>query len=276
MANIDTNKFNTLGIFYQDPLTVRYGSKEGDTTNNPQAYSPRTSGELWGFRFLFNPTSWSYSLSVDSSIDWTNPGDTNAILVSKGIGGNMSITILLDRVADMNDMRTWYNKGMVNNPGPPYYPYVLSTEQCLGILNRGTEYDLEYLYRVINGDPQTTDMIGTGPSGYDNKSANLGYLAGLPFMFKIHDNQKYRVMIANISVQHDMFTREMIPIRSLLNLTLERLPDFSATGESQNLDKFTDVAVGVSAASTDSGVSRTVSPGSGLSSSGYRGGMIAI
>lgn len=278
MANIDTSKFNTLGIFYQDPLTVNYGTKDQNSTT-PNVYKPNTGGELWGFRFLFNPTSWSYSLSVDTSVDWTQPsGDAlaPAILVATGVGGNMSLTILLDRVADMNDLRKWYADGMVNNPGPPYYPYTLSKQQCLGILNRGTEYDLEYFYRVVNGDPQSTDMIGTGPEGYETKSANLGYIAGMPFMFKIHDNQKYRVMIASLSVQHDMFTREMIPIRSLVNITLQRIPDFAATGDAQNLDKFTDVALGVSSANTDSGASRIVNPGSGLSGRGPRGGLIPL
>jgi hypothetical protein len=175
----------------------------------------------------------------------------------------MSITLLIDRVADMNTMRTWWNNGANDNPGPPYYPYTLTREQCLGILNRGTEYDLEYLFRVINGDPEETTMIGTGPEGYDTTSANRGYLAGMPFMFKVHNNQKYRVMIASLSVQHDIFTREMIPIRSLVTVNLERLPDFAAIGEEQNLDQFTNVALGVSAANTDSGVSKTVVPRGG-------------
>ena len=263
MANIDVSKYNTLGIFYQEPLTVRYGAAEG--SKDPKVYAPNTSGKMWGFRFLFNPTSWSYSLSVNTTVDWTRPnGDATApaILAATGIGGNLSITILLDRVADMNTMRKWWKRGRINPPGPPLYPYTLSDEQCLGILHRGTEYDLEYLFRVINGDPQETAMVGTGPEGYDSKSANLGYVAGSPFMFKIHNNQKYRVMCSNLSVQHDMFTREMIPIRSLVTVSLERIPDFASTDASQNLDKFTDIALGVDAQNTTSSTSRTVRGGS--------------
>ena len=238
-----------LGTFYQDPDSVLYGSSSTDGTTTAKAdkkfASKIVGNDLWGFRFLFNPTTWSYGIQVNSSgIDWTIPNDNGSVLAFPGIGGQINITLLLDRVADMSTIRKWDQGGRKNLPGTPDYPRTLTEAECLGLLYRGTEYDLEFLFRVINGAPQDSTLLGAKDGGFEVQTSNLGYIAGVPFIFKVHDHLRYRVILNNINVRHDIFTREMVPIRTLVELTLERVPDFASDGANQSkVDKLTSLAV---------------------------------
>lgn len=238
--------YTNLGMFYQDPDSSPTAEDEKETLN-----AAKLGSGLYGFRFLFNPTNFGYGANVNNSVDWSIPDTNNAVVVGTGIGGQISLGILLDRVADMYTMR---NKRPSDVMGPPHYPYDLTPEQCENILRRGTEYDLEYLFRVVNGKPAKTTMLGyNGSSSFKLESSNLGYIAGTPFIFKVHDALRFRVMLTSMQVSHDLFTKEMIPIRSFVQIGLERLPDFPPDS-TQNIDKYTDIAMGVKATSTNSGV----------------------
>jgi hypothetical protein len=45
-------------------------------------------------------------------------------------------------------------------------------------------------------------------------------------MLKFNDQLRYKVVLTGLSVNHDIFTKEMIPTRTVVNLQLERIPDF--------------------------------------------------
>jgi hypothetical protein len=91
------------------------------------------------------------------------------------------------------------------------------------------------LFRVVNGNPQKVILMGESPNdGLELLSANMGYMTQLPFIFKISDRQRYKVIMQSLNVEHSMFTRDMIPIRTVVQINLERLPDL-VSGE---FDKF--------------------------------------
>ena len=248
--------YTNLGMFYQDPDSNTIapddkGSLNSAASGSDTALQAKLSANLYGFRFLFNPTTFGYGANVNNSVDWSIPNTNNAVVVGTGIGGQISLGILLDRVADMYTMK---NKRPSDVMGPPHYPYDLTPEQCENILRRGTEYDLEYLFRVVNGKPAATTMLGyNGSTNFKLESSNLGYIAGTPFIFKVHDALRFRVMLTTLQVSHDIFTKNMVPIRTYVQIGLERLPDFPPN-ISQNLDKYTDIAMGVKSTSTNSGV----------------------
>jgi hypothetical protein len=218
----NANKYDQLASFYVDPEVV-------DLPDTKQAEIASTSAanldKLWGFRFLFNPSYISINMSSNNKVDWTRPNENGAALVADGIGGTISVNILLDRVADMATMKQWKKNG----GGPfasPSYPVLMDAEQCAGILHRGTEYDLEYLFRVVNGNPQKVILMGESPKdGLELLSANMGYMTQLPFIFKISERQRYKVIMESINIEHSMFTRDMIPIRTVVQIGLQRLPD---------------------------------------------------
>jgi hypothetical protein len=219
-----------LGVMYTDPQLASYTKVEG--TNEYKVDTTRSAiKNQWGFRFLYNPTTWNYSFGADNSgIDWGRGNPNNTILVAGT--GTISLQLLIDRVADMNTVRYWDRNGRTNPVGLPYYPVTLTEEQCAGLLYRGTEYDLEYLFRVLNNNLSENPMFGTAGTatsatkGLETLSANLGYVTSLPFMLKFNDQLRYKVVLTGLSVNHDIFTKEMIPTRTVVNLQLERIPDF--------------------------------------------------
>jgi hypothetical protein len=225
----ENNVYDQLASFYIDPDQVDLGT--GKAPNKDKYSKAADVNRFWGFRFLFNPQYISYNMNANSQVDWTRPNDNGALLVAPGIGGYITLNILLDRVADMNTMREWYqsSKGTTLKRGP--YPVDMDPEQCAGILYRGTEYDLEYLFRVLNGNPQSSTLLGSNPgNNLEMLTANLGYIAQLPFVFKVQDHMRYKVVLSSLSIEHSMFTKEMIPIRTVVQIQLERIPDVATKG----------------------------------------------
>lgn len=184
-------KTNQRGFVYQD-LDVALSSS-----------GPKTP---WGFQFMYNPTTFSHNNAADTSIDWTNTLDVSSLLTgSQGI----TFTLFLNRVIDMSALET--------NDYASKYATALSAEDVKGIKSRGTEYDLEYLYRTINGNPESSPTM-------DMPTSDFGYLAGVPIWLRLHDNMRYKVALANINVNHIMFSDKLVPVLSEVNLTFMRIP----------------------------------------------------
>jgi len=245
----NSNVYDQLASFYVDPEVVDLPDKKQNEIANVGAAQ---LDRLWGFRFLFNPSYFNYSMNSNNQVDWTRPNENNAALVASGIGGTISVNILIDRVADMATMKQWKKNGGGSLP-QGNYPVSMDAEQCAGILHRGTEYDLEYLFRVLNGNPQKVILMGESPKdGLELLSANMGYITQLPFIFKISERQRYKVIMQGINVSHEMFTRDMVPIRTVVQINLERLPDLVSGGfkkfkQAEAINKVTQVIKGPSA-----------------------------
>ena len=68
------------------------------------------------------------------------------------------------------------------------------------------------MYKTINGDGWT------GIGGRD--TSNIGYL--MPALIRLDlGNQKFVGVVSSVSVNHLAFTRNMIPIRSDVNITVD-------------------------------------------------------
>ena len=253
VRNVD--EYLTLGMFIQDPESSADPGTEKAALNS--SFQAKLGSQLYGFRFLFNPPNIAWSASVNNSVDWSMGNPNNAVIVGAGIGGQISFEILLDRVADMTVLKNFEGQGL----GMPHYPWTLTAEQAKNIKYRGTEYDLEYLFRVVNGKPSPTTMLGrTGETDIKLETSNMGYIAGTPFIFIVNDRLRWKVMLSSLRVTHTMFTRDMIPIRSAVEIVLERLPDFGFPKKSQDISAFTTVVLGSPAQQTSSGSQRIVVP----------------
>jgi hypothetical protein len=80
------------------------------------------------------------------------------------------------------------------------------------LLTYGTESDLEYLYRTVNGDGWT----GIG----GRKTSNMGYL--MPALIRVDlGNQKFVGVVSSVQVNHLAFTRDMVPIRTDVGITID-------------------------------------------------------
>ena len=171
----------------------------------------------WVFRFNYNPTSISYQTTPNTSIDWTLASADPANV----IGGNttVSLTLYLNRIADLADL----NNGRYSSAN--YFGVNLLQEQKDGLMSRGTEYDLEYLYRVINGDPQDASqglLLGTA----GGISSDFGYITGMPCWIKLNNSLRYKISMSSISVNHVLFTESMVPTLTTVDISFVRIPYF--------------------------------------------------
>jgi hypothetical protein len=181
-------------------------------------------GQLWGFRFMYNPETINYSVS-GTPFDYTMGAADAAILIT----GNMSInlSLLINRQADMVELLS------TNSPTKSPYTPELSEAARLGILNRGTEYDLEFLYRVCNGDPSTT--TGQDPLlGYDGLTSDTGLLKQTPVWMHLHNSYKIFGAVSNLDVTHRVFDKRMVPILTEVKLTINRYPAIVQSVEDLN------------------------------------------
>ena len=210
----ETSASGVLGMIFQD-------------TNTAKALNA-DSGLPWGFRFIYNPTNVGYSTAMDTSIDWILATHDPA----NYIGGafSISVTLYLNRVADMTELAGLKGRWESYSDN---YPRTLTPEEVQGILHRGTEYDLEFLYRVVNGDPRPSQgtLLSYTENGNAPMTADFGYITGTPVWLKIHQNMRYKVSLASLSVNHVIFTAQMIPMFSTVDLQFIRYPVISELNE---------------------------------------------
>lgn len=157
----------------------------------------------WGFRFQWNPTAWSYSQSQSTQ----DPKQIAASATRLIIPGTTTynVEVYLNRIADMK-------KALQQ---PSYYNPVPSSYELKQLWARGTEYDLDYLYRVINGDP--VNIKGWKPS------ANTGLLFKQRVDMKIGDGLYISGTIDQIDVRHVMFTDLMVPTLTVVTLQFSQM-----------------------------------------------------
>jgi hypothetical protein len=214
--------------------SVTVDSKTGKKTTTPSNYSKN-----YGFQFLWNPETFSQSTSVNWGIT-PDQNDPTALLTGLTTANStLALSIRIDRTNDfaasrakyvvekafdfttdrdeprpmslyLSGLADFYKQGQA--PGSSLDFQKNMEEKIKDLLNRGTEADLEYLYRTINGD------------GYKSKwgttTSNISFL--LPTIVRVDlGPQKFVGMVQSVSVNHLAFTRDMIPIRSDVNLSID-------------------------------------------------------
>lgn len=192
--------FKNTGFLYQDVQT---------------ASGPRYNiAELYGFRFTYNPAKIEITDSNDPSIDWTLSAKQEHTKLLTGTQ-NITVELLLNRIPDMTALAN-------GQTGTKHYPVPLSETDVQGILERGTDYDLEYLYRVVNGDPRVGPSLNYASGA--GASANFGWLTMVPVWMRLNKNMRFKGSVTNISVNHFLFNTQMIPMLTNVTLTFARIP----------------------------------------------------
>lgn len=222
---IDTFKANKVFSQFVDSRNNLGRIFQSQGAADAMNVATRTKGKkpIWGFKFMYNPTSINYSVPMNTAIDWTLSTQDPANLIAGNISVNF--TLYLNRIADMTELMPLKGAPQMYSKN---YPRMLSKEEVEGILLRGTEYDLEYLYRAVNGN---RDMKGNSLLTYNGESADKGYITGVPLWFVLHDNMRYYGSLQNISVDHVVFTDKMVPMLSVVNISFLRYPSGAAVDE---------------------------------------------
>jgi hypothetical protein len=220
-ANFYTKSNNIVsdskGYSYLERGRIFQDKNSAAVLNSAATSKPADSAtaKQWGFRFMYNPTTISYNTSANNSIDWTLGSKDSAALLS----GNQQVTlqIYLNRIVDLG----YLSQG--KSSGAAAYGRDLSQDEIKGILSRGTEYDLEFLYRCLTGDPITNNPL-LNSNFKDTGSADIGYITGVPLWMYLNDNMRYYGSVASLGVNHVIFNTEMVPMLSVVDISFSRYP----------------------------------------------------
>ena len=211
----------------------------------------------WGFRFMYNPTSFSYSSASNNNVDWTLGASDPTILLSGN--ANVSVELYINRIADMSYLRQLLSgENLVLDSMSHVYGRDLEPEEISGLLHRGTEYDIEFLYRVLNGDPLKNPLL-FDPL-YDGVTSDFGYTTAVPCWMYLNENLRYYGSVASFQVNHVMFDLHMVPMLSVVSINFARYPALWST----NKGAATGSAFGVDNIS-QSGITKSLIAGTGNS-----------
>ena len=184
---------------------------------------------LFGFQFLWNPTTLSNSISYNPAMV-PSSADGFAQYSSLFTGmESMQVTAQINRVMDFAAFKA--NPGMsLSEMASSYAAYknpqskskAETTEQQISdLLKRGTMADVEYIYRMVNGIgnasiPTFTNVLG-------RQTADLAFLAPTAIAIKFGpnpDSLSYVGWLTQVDVQHLQFTEDMIPLDTTVTISI--------------------------------------------------------
>jgi len=214
--------------------------------NNLKTDKSKIDTNLYGFKFLYNPTtvnmSWGVSAAVNPvyeslSLDAATP------LAAGLIQSTVSFELLLNRIEDFKYIdenglkkvqtgstttKAYLGSELSQITSPIYtnienpYPYPVSDTELKLIYKKGTMYDLEYLFRTLMGfNTKITSAL-------NGETSDRGWLTNLSIELHLGSGLRYRVRVSSLEVQHIMFNERMTPILSKVTMTCTRYADFSS------------------------------------------------
>lgn len=189
---------------------------------NSSMYNSKVyDGNLYGFKFLYNPKEVSMTWGVAEGQNWEgiaaglDPGTAPSAALQNS---TISFSLLLNRTADIGYLNSNGLKTGVTNPYPTFAITKSLNEELAELYEKGTMYDMEYLFRTLTG------LNSTSYSGFKGNTADQGWLQGFAVELHLGNRMRYLVRVTNVEVNHAMFDERMVPILSYVNLTCARFP----------------------------------------------------
>jgi hypothetical protein len=199
--------------------TTTYNSGKGKHAKDPR----------YGFQFLWNPTEFTTSVAVNLNITPTFADSFVDVIGAFPSGEYLSVEFIIDRVNDFASIRDIPAGSKVGtdvykkyaDSYAKYYAGNNSFDSFVGATNNignkiydlqryGTIADLEYLYKAINGPGWKNSATG-------RDSSDIGFLT--PALLRIDIGPlSYIGYVNNIVVNHNYFSKGMVPIRTTVGL----------------------------------------------------------
>jgi hypothetical protein len=147
--------------------------------------------------------------------------DANGLKVIEGVSNDGSDLDQIKAATQNIRQLTSTITGVVNGKSP--YPDGTKVEDLKEIYQKGTMYDMEYLFRTIQGPH------GNFQSNINGWTADKGWMR--PSIVEVHlgNRLRYRARITELSINHAVFDARMVPILSTVNMTLARFNDYQTT-----------------------------------------------
>jgi hypothetical protein len=207
------------GIIQMDSdvvMNTAYYAKGNDTNYDEN---------LYGFKFLYNPKEVNMTWAVAEGMNWEgvqaglDPGTAPTAALNNS---TISFSLLLNRIGDMGYLTS---NGLKQNVNPyttfNIVPGKTIDQEVSEIYNKGTMYDLEYLFKTISG------VNSTFTSKFSDITADRGWLYGFAVELHLGNKMRYKVRISSLEVNHAIFDERMVPILSYVNITCARFPNIS-------------------------------------------------
>lgn len=186
----------------------------------------------YGFQFLWNPQMFATNVSVNMDITPSAQDKFVKVVGAFPSSETLSVTVKLDRTNDMFCLRSHNNKSSsLSSSYDLFYRYYsggsyefsaassaaeksaareVFESKIKALQTLGTVADVEYLYKAING-------AGWKSAATGRESSDIGFLS--PTLLKIEIGPvSYIGYVAGINVQHNRFTKGMIPIETDVTL----------------------------------------------------------
>jgi hypothetical protein len=190
-----------------------------------------------GFRFHYNPTSIMQSYgtlaNVSPTLMMSGKDDFN-ITTPLATQSGFQFELYLNRIEDMNYIPYITDSNVAPYGATPEDPgfkkkgaYSLSdvygeqfdVADLKEIYERGTMYDIEYLFKAVHGAQGSYQSILRG------KTWDIGWLNGMAVEFHLGSKLRYLGRITNLSLNHVMFNERMVPILTTVTISASRYYD---------------------------------------------------
>jgi hypothetical protein len=193
-----------------------------DQNGNFSVLSDAKTLQRYGFQFLYNPgnISMTYGGVPDVDPSMMSSGTEDYGLINPSVfQSSISFEILLNRMLDIKYINKdgSLNSGKtVDNLWPQNKP---NADTLKRIRNRGTMYDVEFLLQTMfSYEPIRSQLRG--------KTSDIGFLGAFPVELHLGNKLRYVAIIDNITVNHVIFTEDMVPMFTTVSISAKRVPDY--------------------------------------------------
>ena len=176
----------------------------------------------WGFQFLWNPTQISTSVQRNANLV---PQAMDAFAGRAPLFPGteaLSFVAVINRVNDFACFKAAPDQA-------PYHAEMYPKSAGAGnntsalikdLMLKGTMADIEFIFKMINGDGANG---ATWTNALGRKTADINFLAPTPVAVQFGpnaDSLSYVGWVESISVSHQMFTEDMIPVHSEVTINM--------------------------------------------------------
>ena len=201
----------------------------------------------WGFQFLWNPQQFSSVLTRNANVV---PSALDSHAALSGLFTAMEaiqLTIVIDRVNDFACFKSSYSPWAAS-PASTFINYYTAggTAGKLqdiptlidDLMKKGTMADIEFIYKMINGsgrvDESGKDLVWV--NALNRETADLSFLSPTAIALQLGpntDSLSYVGWIESLSINHTMFTEDMIPIHSEIAVSFNAFSRVSLLSKGQ-------------------------------------------
>lgn len=193
-----------------------------DQNGNFGVLSDAKTIQRYGFQFLYNPgnISMTYGGVPDVDPSMMSSGTEDFALTNPSVyQSSITFEILLNRMFDMKYLSkdgTLNSDESIDKLWPQNKPDAATLKQ---IRSKGTMYDVEFLLQTMfSYEPIRSQLRG--------KTSDVGYLGAFPVEMHLGNKLRYVAIIDSISVNHVIFTDDMVPMFSTVSISAKRIPDY--------------------------------------------------